>query len=82
LDLNFPFVLPPLAVTLTNVTLNAGRIHFGWGSESNVNYQLESSGTLTQWQASGVPLRGTGGAMQTNWPADEPRRFFRIKATR
>jgi hypothetical protein len=81
-DLNFPFVLPPQAVTLTSVTLNAGRIHFGWGSESGVNYRLESSGTLTQWQASGVPLRGTGGAMQTNWPADEPGRFFRINATR
>jgi hypothetical protein len=82
LDLNFSFVFPPLAATLTNVTLNAGRIHFGWGSESGVNYQLESSSNLVHWQASGVPLRGTGSALQTNWPADEPRRFFRINATR
>ena len=82
LDLNFPFVLPPRAVTLTNVTLNAGNLHFGWGSESGVNYQLESSSDLTRWETRGLPLRGTGGTLRTNWPASESARSFRLQATR
>lgn len=74
---------PQISAVPTFTTINSGSLSISFQTELGVNYQLQSSTSLTatSWQSVGGVIAGTGQIQTLLQSADEePRLFFRVVA--
>lgn len=68
---------PSLSPTLT-IAVEGANALLSWDTFSNVTYQVETSGSLTNWSGLGTPFLGQGGLTNVVAPMTNSPAFFRV----
>ena len=76
---NFFTVYPNPSPTVLQTRIEAGLLRLEWPAVAYLQYELEASTTLTNWQPAQVNYTLEGSTMRTTVAPETPHQFFRIK---